>query len=153
MDRIGYEQEQAQTKFVLPEVLAKKLDKVVSIQDGAFIMCAFMVEAFFRAHAPYEKAMWIADETTLSLNIRKNFRVMQMLPILPRIPATQIECIQDSIYFGSSKQSIGLQLADVCNYLLGAYLDPKRSAGVTEFAEVVRAQLVFPLSITYPAIS
>jgi hypothetical protein len=96
--------------------------------DMAFRMVASAIEDFLRAQLPppdsgiggeYPLSLLIVDECDAAIkgHIRRSFRQMRQQL---RMPLTQnrLSHTVDDLFFGSSVCSVGLQVADACNYVM-----------------------------------
>jgi hypothetical protein len=52
--------------------------------------------------------------------MKSSLRQYQQAAIVDEEPTTQFKHILDTVYFGHSHESIGLQLADACNFFIQA---------------------------------
>ena len=90
--------------------------------DISFRRCAKAIEEWFRLNGGF--GMMIADDSkqhdkNAILHVFRQFR-----EFVRSSPPTRglLEHIHDDIYFGDSKFSVGLQLADVCTLLISRHL-------------------------------
>jgi hypothetical protein len=60
--------------------------------------------------------------------MKELLKLSQIRAIMPDFPTTKLEHVIDTIYFGDSKESRALQLADVCNYVIRRHLVGKANA-------------------------
>jgi hypothetical protein len=99
-------------------------DGVMAAQDFAFSACLQTVNTWFQVAAPEEVGICIADQSD-------RWKWMKDLPRhyrrhLPKdyVHADQllITNIVDSVYFGDSHDSIGVQLADACSFFVKRHL-------------------------------
>ena len=111
----------------------------VTPQALAFLMCAMKIENLVRAGAPEERLLWIADNTRAADDMRKLHRAFQGQPLILDQPDTRIEHIIDTIYFGDSAHSRGLQLADACNFFIKRHLMKKGNS--ERFYRLIQPQL------------
>jgi hypothetical protein len=131
--------------------------------DVAFRMCALGIEEWIDRAAPQsvfelggqeigrtplELCLFIHDDTDskpLKITLRKSFRALRA-----RHRGTQKHSkrfrrddrlwhVHDDMYFGSSADSIGLQVADLCNYFMFRYL---KTGVADEFFELVRPHAI-----------
>jgi len=104
--------------------------------DIAFRLCLPEIERWFKEKAPKDYGMLICDDTT----DRKVKDYLQETFTSKRCPAKsemheyggktivvedrgELDHLHDSMYFGSSKHSRGIQLADVCGYIIKRHND------------------------------
>lgn len=104
--------------------------------DIAFRLCLPEIERWFVEKAPKDFGMLICDDTTE----RKIKEKLQDTFTSKRCPAKsevheyegksiviedrgELDHLHDSMYFGSSKHSRGIQLADVCSYIIKRHND------------------------------
>lgn len=107
-------------------------------QQVAFSMCAEQVDRWFRAYAPFERGFCIADETSARDALRGSFTVYRMgYEALGRTFRT--DHLIDMIYFGDSRQSIFLQLADSCAFFIKRMA--MNRADAQPFYEVIASQV------------
>ncbi len=94
------------------------------LHESAFMNCAIAVEIWFRYHAASERGICIADDTKARDKIKGNFRQLRKEPLLTELGAdlgadgSKLDHLIDTIYFGNSKESIFLQLADCCAFFI-----------------------------------
>jgi uncharacterized protein DUF3800 len=99
------------------ETQGPKTPSKFDANDAAFFICLSQIEAAIHGFLPDERILWIADhsghyEKRLKLGHRI-FRMMQEFELIPGVPARK-SCLVDTVYFGDSRDSRALQLADVC---------------------------------------
>ena len=92
--------------------------------DIAFRMCVRIVEEWFLENAHNGLGLLISDDSEKSV---KNAMLNAFHLFRNRVrssPATRGELghLHDDMYFGDSKYSIGIQLADICTLLIGRHL-------------------------------
>ncbi len=97
-------------------------------QGFAFYMCAHRVETDFHTFAPNERLLWIADHADAAIVMKEFLRFTQKEPLVENMPTTRLDHIIDTLYFGDSKDSRALQLADACNYVIRRFLAGKANA-------------------------
>ncbi len=88
------------------------------MQNLAFANAAIMVEAFMQQFLPAERALWIADETRARIEMRMSLRRYQKDALIPGEYMTKFDHIIDTVFYGSSRDSLGIQLADACNFVI-----------------------------------
>jgi Protein of unknown function (DUF3800) len=90
--------------------------------DVAFRMCALGVEEWMKEHSKGDLCIYICDDFTteekpdnkIKADIRRSFRILRGKYGPPTWTPQRLEHAHDSMYFGSSKDSVGLQIADLC---------------------------------------
>jgi hypothetical protein len=131
--------------------------------DMTFRMCALGVEKWMgkqlqeqfveyqATNTPHEHvrfddvAVFILDDfenKPLKLGLQQAFRQMRK-PVRPPDfqSLSQLEYALDDIYFGDSKFSVGLQLADACSYFIGKHLGG--DATVNRFYARIEPHIVY----------
>jgi hypothetical protein len=88
-----------------------------AVHEAAFMNCAITVETWFKEFADSERGICIADETKARNVIKSNFRDLRKAPWITEQTA-RLNHLIDTIYFGDSKESIFLQLADCCAFFV-----------------------------------
>jgi uncharacterized protein DUF3800 len=109
-------------------------------QNMAFLLCAMGIEELFRQQFPEERALWIADETRAKLRLQASLRTYQRESILSKSSRSRFDHIIDTIYFGDSKQSRFIQLADVCNFFVKRHAMKDRSA--ERFYDLIKSRIL-----------
>jgi Protein of unknown function (DUF3800) len=100
--------------------------------DLAFMLFAERVDGWIASNAPFEVCILIADESDRDKIIKTSLRQYRKagIEIGHSEKPKKLYNIADAIYFGDSKDSWGLQLADFCCYFIKCHL-----IGGNEFAE------------------
>lgn len=85
----------------------------------------------------------IADDfqdSKVKKNLRESFRILRNKLRPPDYDYGEIWHLHDDLYFGSSKESVGIQLADLCAYIVRRNLegDPV----VSGFYEAIKKQII-----------
>lgn len=101
--------------------------------DVAFRLCLPEIEAWFMAVAPKQLGLIIADDTKnqhQKENLLKAFRANRTFKTVKvgygRLEGRgRLEHIHDDMYFGNSQYSKGLQVADVCCFIILRHLQAK----------------------------
>ncbi len=92
-------------------------------QNLAFVMCATVVDEVFSANFPNERGLWIADENRVTTAMKASMREYQNFVASGLdFPLKTFAHIVDTVYFGKSHESRGLQLADACNFVIKQHL-------------------------------
>lgn len=112
---------------------------IETMQNLAFVGAAVHAETIMDAFWPNERAIWIADETRAKYPMKASLRQYQQAAILDEEPTTQFNHILDSVYFGHSRESIGLQMADACNFFIKRHHMGDSSA--ERFFEMIKAAM------------
>jgi hypothetical protein len=106
-----------------------------SPHDLAFLLCAERVERWFKNHAPDHVGMFIADETRAKKGMKASLpRYREQISFGTR--GERLEHIIETIHFADSRETYGIQLADVANYLIKRKLMGK--ANTQPFYESLR---------------
>lgn len=119
--------------------------------DIAFRMCLDQMQEFLakRLHTSAyaaqfdfgEKALLIADDCDGKIKgtLQQTFRSLRI-----RVKPVQFGgaylCLYDDIYFGDSRYSIGIQIADLCAYFIARHLDGDQET--EPFYEMIAPQIV-----------
>jgi hypothetical protein len=98
------------------------------MQNAGFIIAAIMAEAFIGQWFPDERVLWIADETRARIPMRMSLREYQKRALIPDEQTTKFDHIIDTVFYGSSRESTGIQLADACNFFIKRHHMGDRSA-------------------------
>jgi hypothetical protein len=114
-----------ETKFTKPVDEQATLDLA---QGLAFYACALRVENLIKTYNPNERILWIADHAHAAEAMKGFLSVFRSRPLLPNLPISKLEQIIDTIYFGNSKESRPLQLADACGYIIRRHAMKKANA-------------------------
>lgn len=92
--------------------------------DMAFRICVKQIEAWFREHRPANAALLISDDGDKNVknSMLNSFHVLRR-PVRSSPPVRgELSHLHDDMYFGASKFSKGIQLADLCTLLIGRHL-------------------------------
>jgi len=114
--------------------------------DVAFRLCIPAISDLMqkeRQERSLEYALLIADDTDKDkrTSIKKSFRQLRRQLRPPNWDAG-IWYLHDDMYFGSSKDSIGIQLADLCSYFIAKHLE-KTDENAEVFYQMFRENIVF----------
>jgi hypothetical protein len=111
----------AVSKLLLRDKVYASADPI----DICFRICAQGGEQYVGDSSPEEFAILIADDfdREIKARLRKSFRDMRLQVRPPTWTPGELRHIHDDLYFGSSKESIGIQLADMCSYVIGKHLE------------------------------
>jgi hypothetical protein len=109
----------------------------------AFAFTLQGTNAWFHDNAPDEKGLCIADATDYEIAqmMRAAYSSWRKVPMIANWTMTKLDHLIDAISFRDSNESIGVQLADVCNFLI-----KRHEMGKTDsepFYEMIRPSLVF----------
>jgi hypothetical protein len=72
-------------------------------------------------------ALFIMDEAahgdkTTQVTLQRSFRSLRAKFRIEGLSATQLPFVHDDMYFGDSKYSVGIQIADLCSYFIAKHL-------------------------------
>lgn len=107
--------------------------------DIAFRMCARAVEEHMRDRETDGLCLFIFDDTTdvnLKRRLRATFAALRKRVRPPNWNDNTLCHSHDDMYFGDSKYSIGIQLADLCTYFVSRNI--KHRSDPENFFEVFR---------------
>lgn len=92
--------------------------------DVAFRVCAAGVNKWIENNDPQQIAVLIADDSDKKTkeHLLNSFRHLRERFRPPEFSFGILNNIHDGMYFGSSTDSIGLQMADLCAYFIGRHL-------------------------------
>jgi len=96
----------------------------------AFELCCLGISQWFREFDPGAYGTLVFDEPEdkiLKNDILETFRSLR--PMIMSSPPSYgpLDCITDDMYFGDSKRSRGLQLADICSFIISKKLSGSRN--------------------------
>ena len=111
-------------------------EQIKVMQSMAFSVCALKIDNWMRQFAPKEKLLWIADNTTSDELMKHGLKLWQKDAMFADIPTSKFEHVMDTIYFGHSHQSRGLQLADACNFVIRHHI--ARKAEIEPFYRLIQ---------------
>lgn len=112
--------------------------------DTAFRMCTHGIQQWMADNDPNGLALFIFDDTQdmeLKRRLRASFREFR-----PRIMppdwegAHRMLNIHDDMYFGPSVDSIGIQMADMCNYIIQQTI--KQNIEAEPLFEIIRKNVI-----------
>ena len=134
--------------------LAKSLAGTARPLDCAFRLCALGIEDWARSQHPQvsgaiqidyqDQYLFILDDNTTDKELKKQLRTSYRL-LRAAHPYTlknenRLWHAHDEMYFGDSRESVGIQMADLCNYFMLHHLLKKE--GSEEFYEIFVAQAI-----------
>jgi len=92
--------------------------------DMAFRICIKLVEGWFRENRPVNLGLLIADDGDKGVkNAMLNaFHLLRRSVISSPPVRGELAHLHDDMYFGASKFSKGIQLADLCSLIIGRHL-------------------------------
>lgn len=95
--------------------------------DVAFRMCGLGIEWWFKQNQDQDGfTVFICDDTEnkeLKKQLRTSFRSMRARIGPPKWSFGRMWHIHEDMYFGSSAECTGIQIADICNYILNRKLN------------------------------
>jgi hypothetical protein len=102
--------------------LAVKAFGSANAMDCAFRMCVLGIEDWLREHDDREGlGLLICDDTkdgTLKAQMRSSFRLLRPRILPPDWRLGRLTHLHDDMYFGASREAIGIQIADVCTWVI-----------------------------------
>lgn len=110
--------------------------------DIGFRICARGVENWMVRHEPEQFAVFIADEFEgeTKTRLKRSFREFRKQIRPPYYDTGILEHVHDSMYFGDSKDSVGIQLADLCSYIIAKHIEG--DPAVAGFYQLIQEQIV-----------
>jgi hypothetical protein len=112
-------------------------DLTYIIHESAFMNCADAVEIWFRSNANFERGFCIADNTKARDKLKRNFRDFRGAALVEE--QRRLDHLVDTIYFGDSRESIFLQLADCCAFFIKRTMMDR--ADVEPFYRIIENQV------------
>jgi hypothetical protein len=89
---------------------------------AAFSMCLLGIQSWLEAcRGTGELGLLICDETVkkgLKENLRRTFRSLRTKRLPPDWKQRRLKNIHDDLYFSDSRDSIGIQMADLCAFVI-----------------------------------
>jgi hypothetical protein len=107
-------------------------------QDFAFMMCLKAINTWFTLAAPEEVGICIADNSDRWRMMKDSLRHYRRH--VGESPDLQITNLIDSVYFGDSHLSLGLQLADACSFFCKRYLMGRKDS--EEFYRIFSSRIM-----------
>ncbi len=121
--------------------------------DFAFRICALGVEEWARNQHPQrpgaiqidynDQYLLVLDDTTnaeVKKQLRTSYRLLRASRPYTSPKDNRLWHAHDEMYFGDSRDSIGIQMADVCNYFMLQHL--LKREGCREFYEMFEQQAI-----------
>jgi len=105
--------------------LAKTLYSSADPVDMCFQICVEGIEKWLSQLSPPGLAILIVDDSTdrdIKKALRKSFRKIRQPLRAPVFPIGQAWHLHDDMYFSDSKESIGIQSADLCGFFINKHL-------------------------------
>jgi hypothetical protein len=86
----------------------------------AFRVCALGIEHWIRKNQQGGLVLMICDDSSsdIKMQLRQSFRNLRRKVLPPYYEYGDLAHIHDDMYFGSSKDSVGIQIADVCTWVI-----------------------------------
>ena len=113
--------------------------------DIAFRICANGVHDWISANDHAQVALLIADDFAdgkVKAGLRKSFRQLRSQIRPPEFPINgSLINLHDDMYFGDSKDSVGLQMADLCSFFIGKHLEGDVAS--KGFYDLIKDQIFF----------
>jgi hypothetical protein len=112
--------------------------------DICFRLCVQGVENWMGQFHPQELVLLISDDfqqKDVKAELRKSFR--QLRKRFRRPVTSFVWRLHDEMYFGNSKDSIGIQLADLCGYFIAKHLEGDDDPAAEGFYELIKDCIVF----------
>lgn len=118
--------------------------------DVAFRLCLRSIESWMQETAAGDLCILISDDMgdrAEKAQLKRSFRAMRTKHKLMEFGA--LAHFHDDIYFGDSKESVGIQLADTCAFFIGRQLrgEPDPKGFYSEFDGRIRRSELFSLTL------
>jgi hypothetical protein len=110
-----------------------------------FTICMQGVEGFIGEHFPSDMALLIVDDFDKEIKKRcreafRKFRTPLKTPIF--LPG-QSWHLHDDMYFGDSKESTGIQIADLCCFFIRKHLEASGDPAAEAFYNIIKDRIVY----------
>jgi hypothetical protein len=105
----------------------------------AYLMVLSSVEFWFQQNAPHEVGLCIGDENKIKTPIKRLLRQYRKEPLVREIIESQLRHLIDTVWFNRSEESLGLQLADACSFLIKRHLMKKTDS--VAFYKIIEPQI------------
>jgi hypothetical protein len=89
--------------------------------DAAFEKCCYAISSWFSRFACNKFGTMLFDDPgdgDLKKRLRSTFRKLRPKAVTSPRSDCVLDCIYDDLYFGDSVGSVGLQVADICSWLI-----------------------------------
>jgi hypothetical protein len=131
------------------EVDPARLFQNISTYMAAFSQCLREADNYIHTESPKEQLLWISDNAKMyesdlkeALRSIREFQQMDLTGVFPpglEYPEPRFSGIADTVYFGDSKHSRALQLADLCATTASLHL--QKEPLVEPFFKLLRSQI------------
>ncbi len=135
--------------------LEETLVATIEPADVAFRTCILGIEKWMvsnQTQVEYEDKLGVAndlcllilddtDDLKLKMRLRQTYRILRKRMQFSDKPRGQLAHLHDSLYFGDSRDSIGIQLADLCAYFIGLHLIGDESGSA--FYDIFKDRIIF----------
>ncbi len=111
--------------------------------DVAFRMCALGIEKQVARPGGEELCLFIMDDTKdarLKNQLKCSFSSLRKRFGPPTWNSGRLWSVHDDMYFGASKDSVGIQIADLCNYFVARKL--KMNGGEHSFYDIFSDRVI-----------
>ena len=124
--------------------LATKVYGSADPLDICFRICAKGIQNWIGKNAGMELVLIIADDSDQKVRstLRQSFRSMRRKISPPNWEIPELVNFPDDMYFGDSRDSLGIQLADLCSYFIAKHLEGNDPGG-DGFFNVIENQIVY----------
>jgi hypothetical protein len=142
LDRASMRQRLLQDSFNLTPA------QLLANQQGiAFLICATVAELWFSNHAPDEVGVCIGERAVeaTQAHIQFLFRAARAKKLVESFAPSKFLHLIDAVSFRSKKETIGVQLADACNFFIKRHeMKLKDAGGFYEMLEphILRSAIV-----------
>ena len=147
------------TKKLAKAEVSQSLFGIADPLIAALKLCALGIEKWAQEQQPVNREghitvdyqhqyLFISDDMTdqgLKKQLRQAYRQLRQPHPYANVSATRLYHAHDEMYFGTSHDSIGIQLADVCTYFMQRHLtkrDPEANDDADEFYYHIAGQAI-----------
>jgi hypothetical protein len=116
-----------------------------TVDDICFRACLKGVGEFVERNWPSTFALTIADDSTdkdIKNSMRSAFYSYRER-VKPEKWFTPVPFLHDDMYFGDSRYSIGIQLADLCGYIISRHLENDSDPDIQRFYGIIERHVMY----------
>lgn len=122
--------------------LKKQVYASVSLLDMCFRSCLKGIISFMEQNASQQLALLIADDSTQEKKLLRVAFLDHRERMKPILGEQKLIPLHDDMYFGDSKYSIGIQMADLCGYFIAKHIQGHHPEA-EGFYEIIKDQIMY----------